>query len=1230
MVWVIGLPEFMFLVAWRSMRTHESPRGNELSMSQKRSILDSLNAGRHRRPSTSIERLDRTLNELEERIERGQPRQEQSRHHERDDWDLGRRPEPAPHYSMLERNVRQARTREEEFASVSQIAADLQSLRDELRSQSDSGVGSEIAALRRDIEKSVRTQPSADQPAALGRELERLSSMIDRMAQRGDDRAVNTLRREIEEIKSALAELAREDTVRSVGRRWEELDQRWDALASDLRTVGQGSPGFEVLEDRLSRIEGAVRALPESLSLRTLEDKLRTLAGVVDNLSHHQDRFGADAVETIERRLDELSRAIAASTSAQHAHRFDPEPLERIEARIGALARQIEDLQANAGYDISGQMESIAQRVDELAHRVEMPESAVARLAEQINVISQKLETVPSGPSAHDFEPLFLDLERRFASISARMEERQDDAIEQGRHLLRDLEQRIESLAMRRGSEADAGANDEILELMDRRLAEISDRFERQLESAAGHSGGQLEHRLDDIARRLESTSQGSSEIDRGLLLSLQAQLETLAEHIVRPERPLPELEDLGPRLDYIERSIVETRENLMEAAHRAAEQAVRSLSENADTALASELGQDLRSLENLTRLSDERNAKTFEAIHDTLIKIVDRLGSMEKRQGRPPVAARETHDAPPMAPESVPELERPEEPHIPRTAAEAASLAARIAATAGDTKQEQKPTRSILGGLRRALGGNKGEKAETDAPNPEAERREPKAVIDFDAPLDPEMANRPLEPGSGTPDLNAIMRRVRDQNDLLGGQDSDAAKSDFIAAARRAAQAAAAEAEATKISSGGKKPTSGGLARFLPKGRKSAMIGLTALVVVLGALQLGRSFITEQGRPADPTQSMAAIDLIDEAEQIDAETTPVVAEADDQAAPQVNDTPATPRMIGQIGAGDPLPQSQFVAPDSPATTIETSAEFIDETETAALHADESLPDPLVSVPVEAGPAALREAAEMGDPLALFEIGNRYADGRGVPANPEIAAEWYEMAAELGLAVAQYKIAGLYEKGIGVERDVSVAESWYRQAAAQGNAGAMHNLGVLLAMGANGTTDNEEAARWFMQAAEFGVPDSQFNMGILTAKGIGMRQDLEEGYKWFALLAAGGDADAAAKRDEVAAMLSPEQLERAKAAAALWRVKQPDPASNSYNIPEGWTESGETTASIDMRQALSEIQTILNGRGYDAGPVDGVMGQKTRSAIMAFQRDNGLAATGDIDQSLVRALLAQQ
>ena len=98
-------------------------------------------------------------------------------------------------------------------------------------------------------------------------------------------------------------------------------------------------------------------------------------------------------------------------------------------------------------------------------------------------------------------------------------------------------------------------------------------------------------------------------------------------------------------------------------------------------------------------------------------------------------------------------------------------------------------------------------------------------------------------------------------------------------------------------------------------------------------------------------------------------------------------------------------------------------------------------------------------------------------------------------------------------------------------------------------MGADGTADNESAARWFTMAADLGVKDSQFNLGILAAKGVGMKQSLEESYKWFALVAKGGDRDAAAKRDEIANSLRPEQLKAARAAVELWKPKPLDPGS---------------------------------------------------------------------------------
>jgi localization factor PodJL len=289
----------------------------------------------------------------------------------------------------------------------------------------------------------------------------------------------------------------------------------------------------------------------------------------------------------------------------------------------------------------------------------------------------------------------------------------------------------------------------------------------------------------------------------------------------------------------------------------------------------------------------------------------------------------------------------------------------------------------------------------------------------------------------------------------------------------------------------------------------------------------------------------------------------------------------------------------------------------------------------VAAIPLAAGPAALREAAAGGDPKALFEIGNRYAEGRGVDADMASAAKWYEQAAQAGLAPAQYRLGSFYEKGIGVERDVAAAKRWYEQAAEAGNASAMHNLAVLNAMSAENARDNETAARWFMRAAELGVRDSQFNLGILSAKGVGVTQNLQEAYKWFALVAKAGDKDAADKRDEVARALRPEQLETARAAAELWRAKTLDAEANAVEIPESWGESQETTASIDkgadkavdMRTAVRNIQQILNKNGYDAGAADGLMGQRTKTAIAAFQRDNGMKATGEVDETLVRTLL---
>ena len=53
---------------------------------------------------------------------------------------------------------------------------------------------------------------------------------------------------------------------------------------------------------------------------------------------------------------------------------------------------------------------------------------------------------------------------------------------------------------------------------------------------------------------------------------------------------------------------------------------------------------------------------------------------------------------------------------------------------------------------------------------------------------------------------------------------------------------------------------------------------------------------------------------------------------------------------------------------------------------------------------------------------------------------------------------------------------------------------------------------------------------------------------------------------------------------------------------------------------------VQAVQQRLNELGYDVGSADGLMGRGTRSAIIAFQQDRGLAATGVADQALLLQL----
>jgi localization factor PodJL len=214
---------------------------------------------------------------------------------------------------------------------------------------------------------------------------------------------------------------------------------------------------------------------------------------------------------------------------------------------------------------------------------------------------------------------------------------------------------------------------------------------------------------------------------------------------------------------------------------------------------------------------------------------------------------------------------------------------------------------------------------------------------------------------------------------------------------------------------------------------------------------------------------------------------------------------------------------------------------------------------PTERLPDAIGGPVLRAAALKGDPTAAYEIGLRFADGKGVPANLDEAAKWYDRAAQAGVVPAIFRLGTFYEKGLSVKKDTDIARRYYMQAAERGNAKAMHNLAVLDADGGGKGANYKSAAQWFRKAADRGVADSQFNLGILYARGIGVEQNLAESFKWFSLAAAQGDADAAHKRDDIAKRLDAQSLAAAKLAIQTFTVEpQPDDAINVASPAGGW------------------------------------------------------------------------
>lgn len=197
-----------------------------------------------------------------------------------------------------------------------------------------------------------------------------------------------------------------------------------------------------------------------------------------------------------------------------------------------------------------------------------------------------------------------------------------------------------------------------------------------------------------------------------------------------------------------------------------------------------------------------------------------------------------------------------------------------------------------------------------------------------------------------------------------------------------------------------------------------------------------------------------------------------------------------------------------------------------------------------------------------------------------------------------------------------------------RELAAYGGEGSRYFVGYLRERGQGLPADLAAAARWYRLSAEGGLAQAQVGLARLYEAGQGVPRDPVRAFHWYDKAAARGAEGAAAERDRLAGTLSAAQRQEAAALAALMPDSiEPAPAESTASAapkPKAATQSAAKPKAD--RRLVREIQQRLATLGYDPGPADGVMGRRTREAIRAFQKQQGLSEDGKPSNGLLASL----
>ncbi len=894
---------------------------------------------------------------------------------------------------------------------------------------------------------------------------------------------VEQLRREMADMTKGMRDLAPRDRVSAIEQAIQDLGSRIDAS----RQVGVHETILRPIEQLASDVKSALAASNSSEQIAAMEKEIHALSEKVDGV--RGPGLDTKALREIHAQTQEmrelLNRAIAR-----------PQPTEIIESQIAGLSAQVERLShegASASPDpgvmrgigeIRDQLNNfgaIERKIETLGRKIDDAVSQ-SNAIEQFDELAQRIDRIQHSvasqtPLTAPFAPLDTGpLETMMADLARKLDRPVPQATDTRR-----LEEMVRGLGDRLSLAGAPKPDLNLIESLQTQISRLGDKVD-----AAGKSRGDevaITKLHEEMARLADRFEAGAAPVDSKFAETLQQQIGRLAERLDKGDASAHVLTSLESTITDLFHRIEDLRAHTADIAQNAARTAAReavveSLREQPQRGAGGDatFSRELADIRSTQDDADRRTHQTLTAVHETLEKVVDRLAVLED-------------DLAEVRPEPL--------------ASGAAPVFVRHNGAASTS-----PPRA------------------PDVTPPKAAG----AHADFaDA-----SAEELIEPGAGAPlgRRNAVAPQPEPRRD-----GEAPLQSSFIAAARRAAQAASesspqrrspasrlpkpADADAAV----GEAASAGAMARLrgMVVARKRLMlIAVMGVVAIAATLQIKR-FLT-------PSR------------------TEVV---------EIN----SPKTAQRLASGIPRPTAAtaVASPESAAESRATSVASATPENTP----QRTDPTPVGSIPVRkdiAAPtqaASLNIAAASGDGAAQFELGVRYAEGRSVARDSKLAVEWFEKAAQKNLPPAQYRLGSHYERGMGVERNLERARQLYVLAAEAGNIRAMHNLAVLSAEGVDGKPDYSTAASWFRKAADYGVRDSQYNLAILYARGMGVEQNLQMSWAWFSLAMAQGDADAAKKREDIAARLDQKTLAGAKALVAAFKPRQALKSANEVAAPAG-------------------------------------------------------------------------